>query len=127
LVGNTEPATEVVVTRGVDKYVSTADGNGDFKVTGILLEEGPNVFTLTISDEAGNELEVEEKIKVIYSMDSNVNGNAVADEIPIASGELSKAMQTIFGNNLMMVFGLLAILVFMLSTGFVVIKYKQER
>ncbi len=127
LVGNTEPATEVVVKRGVDKYVSTADENGDFKVTGILLEEGPNVFTLTISDEAGNELEVEEKIKVIYSMDSNVNGNAVADEIPIASGELSKAMQTIFSNNLMMVFGLLAILLFMLSTGFVVVKYKQER
>jgi hypothetical protein len=33
-------------------------------------------------------------------------------------------MQVIFGNNLMVVFGLLAVLTFAFSSGFVLVKYK---
>ena len=124
LTGNVEPNAEVVVRRGTDRYVATCDENGDFVITGILLDEGPNVFGVTIVDEAGNEVEVEERVRVIYSMDSDVDGNAVMDELPVASGELQAAMQTILGNNLMVVFGLLAVLAFVFSSGFVLIKYK---
>jgi hypothetical protein len=127
LVGNVEPNAEVVVRRGTDKYVASCDEEGDFTITGILLDEGPNVFSVTISDEAGNEVEVEERVRVIYSMDSDVDGNAVMDEIPVASGELQAAMEQILGNNLMMVFGFLVVIAFAFSSGFVLVKYKGKR
>jgi hypothetical protein len=126
LIGNVEPNAEVVVTRGTDKYVATCDEQGDFKITEILLEEGPNVFGVSIVDEAGNEVEVDEKVKVTYSMDSDVNGNAVTDEIPVASGELEEAMQKLLGNNLMMLFGLIAMVAFFFSSGFAFLKYKGK-
>ncbi len=127
LVGSVEPNAEVTVTRGTDKYVATCDEQGDFSITEILLDEGPNVFGVSITDEAGNEVELEEKVKVTYSMDSDVNGNAVTDEIPVAAGELEEAMQVLLGNNLMMTFGFLAILGFLLSLGFAFLKYEGKR
>ena len=126
LVGNVEPNAEVIVTRGTDKYVATCDEQGDFRIAEILLDEGPNVFGVSIVDEAGNEVELDEKVKVTYSTDSDVNGNAVTDEIPVASGELEKAMQELLGNNLMMLFGLIAIVGFFFSSGFTFLKYKRE-
>ena len=127
MVGNVEPNAEIVVRRGTDKYVATCGEEGDFRIEGILLEDGPNVFGVTITDEAGNEVEVEEKVRVIYSQDSDIDGDAVMDEIPVASGELQAAMQVIFGNNLMVVFGLLAVLAFAFSSGFVLVKYKGKK
>jgi hypothetical protein len=126
LVGNVEPNAKVIVTRGIDKYVATCDEQGDFKIAEILLDEGPNVFGVSIVDEAGNEVELDEKVKVTYSVDSDVNGNAVTDEIPVASGELEKAMQELLGNNLMMLFGLIAIVGFFFSSGFAFLKYKGK-
>lgn len=127
LVGNVEPNAEVTVIRGTDKYVATCDEQGDFKITEILLDEGPNVFGVSITDKAGNEVELEEKVKVTYSVDSDVNGNAVTDEIPVAAGELEEAMQVLLGNNLMMLFGLFAMVAFFLSSGFVFLKYKGKK
>jgi len=71
--------------------------------------------------------ELEEKVRVTYSEESTVNGDAVMDEIPVASGELEAAMQEIFGNNLMMVFALLAIITFVFSSGFTLVKYKGKK
>lgn len=127
LVGATEPGAEIVVRRGTDKYVEDSGDDGEFRMSGILLDDGPNVFGVTITDEAGNELEVKEKVKVIYSEESDVDGDAVMDEIPVASGELEAAMQIIFGNNLMRLFGLLAVLAFAFSSGFVLVKYKGKK
>lgn len=126
LVGNVEPNAKVTVRRGTDKYVGTCDEEGDFRIEGILLDDGPNVFSLTLMDEAGNEVEVEERVRVIYSEDSDVDGDAVMDELPVASGDLHSAMQTILGNNLMMVFGMLAIVGFLFSSGFVLVKNKSK-
>lgn len=126
LVGNVEPNAEVVVRRGTDKYKATCDEEGDFRIEGILLDDGPNVFGLTLKDEAGNEVEVEEKVRVIYSEDSDVDGDAVMDELPVASGDLQSAMEGVMGNNLMMVFGFLAIVGFFLSSGVVLVKNKSR-
>jgi len=126
LIGNVEPNAEVTVTRGTDKYVATCDEQGDFKITEILLDEGPNVFGVSITDKAGNEVELEEKVKVTYSVGSDVNGNAVTDEIPVAAGELEEAMQVLLGNNLMMLFGLIAMVAFFFSFGFAFLKYKGK-
>lgn len=128
LTGNVEPEAEVVVRRGVDKYSAVCDEEGKFLITGILLDEGPNVFEMEVIDKAGNSVEVEEKVKIVYSVDSDVNGNAVTDEsLPVAAGELEAAMKVIRENNLMAVFGLVALLAFMFSSGFVLVKYKGKR
>jgi hypothetical protein len=126
LIGNVEPNAEVTVTRGTDKYVATCNEQGDFVIAEILLDEGPNVFGVSITDEAGNEVQLDEKVKVTYSADSDVNGNAVTDEIPVAAGELEEAMQKLLGNNLMILFGLLAMVAFFFSFGFVFLKYKRK-
>jgi hypothetical protein len=128
MTGTVEAGAEVTVKRGTDKYVVECDENGEFSISDILLDEGPNVFVLGISDKAGNSIEVEEKVKVAYSMDSDVNGNAVMDsDLPVASGELEAALRIIKENNLMFVFGLIALLVFMFSSGFVLVKYRGKK
>lgn len=125
VVGMVEPNCEATLRRGTDKYVGNCDEQGNFKIEGIVLEDdGPNIFTLEIADEAGNIIEIEEKVKVIYSMESDVDGNAVFDELPVASGELEAAMKVIKENNLMVLFGIIALAALMFSSMFVLVKYK---
>jgi hypothetical protein len=126
VVGTVEPEAEVIVRRGTDKYVAVCDPEGAFIISGILLDEGPNVFGVEIVDKAGNSRDVDEKIKVIYSLDSQISGDAVIDSLPVASGELESALRIIKENNLMAVFGLVALLGFMFSSGFVLVKYKGK-
>ena len=58
------------------------------------------MFNIELKDEAGNETQVEEKIRIIYSEDSSVNGEAVGDtSIPVAAGKLDKAMSVLFETN----------------------------
>ncbi len=125
IVGIVEPNCEATLRRGTDKYVGNCDEEGNFKIEGVVLEDdGPNIFTLEIADEARNIIEVEEKVKVIYSMESDVDGNAVFDELPVASGELEAAMKVIKENNLMVLFGIIALAALMFSSMFVLVKYK---
>lgn len=127
LVGKVEPNAEVILRRGTDKYVVSCDENGDFTMENILLDEGPNVFEMELIDKAGNAVDVEEKIKITFSSDSSVNGNAVTDSLPVASGELTVAMRALFENSLMKVFALVALLSLMFSSGFVLLKYKGKK
>jgi len=131
LAGVSEAGCEVAVKRGTSVYRSECDDSGNFTVKGIALDEGPNVFTMEIKDKAGNVTNVEEKIKVAYSLDSDVNGEAVGDlngagvtdsTLPVASGNLGEALGYILQNELMSIFGLLAIASFMLSSGIVLVK-----
>lgn len=125
IVGTVEPDCEAILRRGTNRYDATCDEEGKFRIDGILLEEdGPNLYTLEIADKAGNSVEIEEKVKVIYSVNSDVDGNAVFDELPVAAGELEAAMRIIRENNLMVLFGIVALLAFMLSSVFVLVKYK---
>lgn len=126
LTGVVEPNTVVTVKRGTGLYRATCDENGNFKISGIVLETGPNVFNIELRDEAGNETKIEEKVRVIYSEDSSVNGEAVDDSsIPVAAGELDEAMSTILGNKLMIIFGILALIGMFSSTG--VLLYKNRK
>ena len=126
LTGVVEPNAVVTVKRGTGLYRATCDKNGNFKISGIVLEVGPNIFNIELKDEAGNELKVEEKVRVIYSKDSSVNGEAVDDtSIPVAAGELDSAMSVILGNKLMILFGILALVGMFSSTG--VLLYKNRK
>ena len=126
LTGVVEPNAVVTVKRGTGLYRATCDEDGKFKISGIVLEVGPNIFNIELKDEAGNELKVEEKVRVIYSKESSVNGEAVDDtSIPVAAGELDSAMAVILGNKLMILFGLLALVGMFSSTG--VLLYKNRK
>lgn len=125
--GKIEKDAQIIIKRGTDFYSATCDQDGNFKLSGIVLDEGANVFNVVIKDKAGNETEVADKIRVTYSPDSDVNGNAVNDEnkkLPKAAGELSSALDALLGNKMMIIFGLLALLAGSAST---VITYKKTK
>lgn len=109
--GKIEENAKISIKRGTDVFGGVCDDKGNFKVSGIKLDEGSNVFSIVIQDEAGNEIVSDKKIKTIYSSDSSVNGNAVSDsKIPVADGNLDDAKMIILGNVLMTVFGIIALL-----------------
>ena len=122
LVGTTEANATVEVKRGTESYDGLSDKEGAFRIEGIPLDEGKNVFSVYISDLAGNEILLDEKIRVTYSPTGSVNGDAVVDEnIPQAAGTFDE----LIGNNLMMVFGILALIAFASSSTVVYLKSKR--
>lgn len=121
LAGTAEPLSTVTVRRGTVINDVIANEQGEFRIENIPLEEGKNVFTVSIKDRAGNEVILEEKIRVTFSPEGEINGDAVVDEnIPQASGELD----ILFGNQLMFVFAIVALVIF--STRLVYL-YKRNR
>ena len=101
--------------------------DGKFVLKDISLrEEGSNVFSVVLKDEAGNSKEVEEKVSVVYSKDSSVNGNAVIDsDLPVAAGELQLALSILKDGQIMGIIGILALIAFLASSGIVI--YKKNR
>lgn len=117
LTGNTEPNVAVQVRRGVSTYEATADEDGNFRVEGIALDEGKNVFYLNLTDLAGNTVTLDEKVRIAYSPNADLNGDGVVDDrdvagtddsLPQASGEFDNLLV----RNLMLIFGLASLFVF---------------
>lgn len=124
LAGSTEPSITVEVRRGVSTYEATSNDDGDFRIEGIVLDEGKNVFYLNLTDPAGNTVTLDEKVRVAYSPEADLNGDGVSDdrdvvsddrdvagagdELPQASGDLDSRLV----RNLMLIFGIAAIFVF---------------
>ena len=122
LAGTTEADATVKVKRGTESYEGLADKTGAFRIEGIPLDEGKNVFSVYITDLAGNEVLLDEKVRVSYSPSGSVNGDAVVDEnIPQAAGTFDE----LIGNNLMMLFGILALIAFISSSAVVYLKNKR--
>lgn len=122
LVGTTEANASVEIKRGTESFDGLADKDGEFRIEGIALDEGKNVFSVYIKDVAGNQTLLDEKVRVSYSPAGSVNGDAVVDEnIPQASGTFDE----IFGNKLMMFFGLIALVAFGSSSAVVYFKNKR--
>lgn len=129
VIGTSDANAEVSLKRGVDSYSAISDAQGSFKITQVMLEEGANVFNVEVEDLAGNMNKVDDKVRVTYSPESDVNGDAVydvttEDGLPVAAGELEDAIEYIFGNNLMVIFGILALVGFGLSSTVMYKKYK---
>lgn len=122
LAGTVEPNTTVEVKRGTETFSALADKDGNFRIEGITLEEGKNVYSVYIKDLAGNQVQLDEKVRVNYSPSGSVNGDAVVDQnIPQAAGTFDELV----GNNLMMIFGILALLAFITSSSVVYLKNKR--
>ena len=122
LVGTTEADATIEVKRGTESFEGLADKEGKFRIEGITLDEGKNVFSVYITDLAGNQVLLDEKVRITYSASGDVNGDAVIDEdIPQAAGTFDE----IFGNQLMMLFGIIALLAFSTSSTFVYLKNRK--
>jgi len=124
ITGEGEPNTFVIVKRGTDVYETKVGDDSKFVIKDIALrDDGVNVYSVVLKDEAGNTKEVEEKVSVIYSEHSSVNGNAVIDsDLPVASGELELALSIIRDGKIMAILGLLALVAFLASSGVVIFK-----
>lgn len=125
LVGTAEPNSSIEVKRGVESFTTVVDSDGNFRIEGITLEEGKNVYSVYVKDAAGNQVLLDEKIRVTYSSTGDVNGDAVVDvqdgDIPQAAGTLDEML----GNTLMMIFGLMALVALMGSSTFVYLKDRR--
>jgi hypothetical protein len=119
LKGNTEPNVSVEIRRGVSTYQATADEQGDFRIEGIALDEGKNVFYINLTDPAGNTVSLDQKVRIAYSPDADLNGDGVSstdgetvagaeDELPEAAGELDNLL----ARRLMLIFGIASLFVF---------------
>lgn len=125
--GKVEKDAQVIIKRGTDYYSATCDDQGNFKIASIALDKGANVFNMLLKDTAGNETVLEGGIKITYSQDSGVNGDAVTDNsLPVAAGEMSRMKDFFLGNNLVMVFGLLALLSGITTTSVLYVKNRKE-
>lgn len=125
--GVVEPDAQVVIKRGTDYYSATCDAEGNFKIASIALDEGANVFNVLIKDVASNETYLEGKIRVTYSPDSDVNGDAVDDEsLPVAAGEEGIMKDFFLGNTLVIIFGILALVGATASTTVMYAKTKRS-
>lgn len=111
IAGDAEPLSTITVKRGTEMYSAVSDDQGKYRIENIALEEGKNVFTVSVKDQAGNEVVLDEKIRVTYSPTGDINGDAVAgvsDDIPQASGEFD----ALIGNQLMLIFAVVAVIAF---------------
>lgn len=124
VVGEGEPGSTVVVKRGTDIYETEIGSDSKFVIKDISLrDEGTNVFSVVLKDEAGNSKEVEEKVSVIYAKESSVNGNAIIDsDLPVAAGELELALSILKDAKIMSLLGVLALIAFVTSSGVVIAK-----
>ncbi len=131
LTGATEANVEVEVRRGVDIYIETADKEGKFKIEDISLDEGKNVFYVSLTDPAGNTVSLDDKVRVAYSPDADLNGDGVSDKdsgavagegdtLPQADGELDNLLV----RNLMIIFALASLFVF---SGSFIFALKREK
>lgn len=129
LKGTVEPNVEVEVRRGVNIYTTTANKDGEFLVEDIALDEGKNVFYVNLTDPAGNTVSLDEKIRVAYSPNADLNGDGVSDDrdiagvddtLPQAAGELDNLLV----RNLMIIFGLASLFVF---SGSSIVAFNRRR
>jgi hypothetical protein len=127
LLGEVEGNTTVTLKRGEKVYAARADDNGLLLINDIPVDEGDNRFIVVLSDDAGNERELSNKVVVTstYAQNGHVNGNGVMD-LPESAGELEAAMAFIFANKLMVTFGVVALMLFSLSSGVVVMRLRKE-
>jgi hypothetical protein len=117
LTGSTEPKVTIEVRRGINTYDATANEEGEFKVEGIALDEGRNVFYLSLTDQAGNTVSLDEKVRIAYSPGADLNGDGVSDDKDVAGTDdtLPQAdglLDNLLVRNLMLIFGLASLFVF---------------
>lgn len=122
-----ENSTVILEDEDGNKYETKADEDGKFKFDDVKLKSGKNVFSIKVKDEAGNEVVSGTEIEITAEGDINGPGASTGpdgtdgtgtdgQQLPESAGELDRAMEFLFGNNIMFVFSILALAVFGAST-----------
>ncbi len=125
--GEAEPNITVrLMEDDEEAYSVETDDEGAFKIEDIALDEGENEFKVELEDKAGNKNVLARRIEVDSLVDAPDEEVLGEEEVPEASGDLSKAFEMILQNNLMTVFGVLVIVALLGSSGFVFVKSRQE-
>ncbi len=124
ITGEVEPNIFVrLLENGETDYEVQADEDGMFEIEDVRLEAGENEFRVELEDRAGNKNVLARRIEVTSLVDAP---EVVDEDLPEASGELASAMNALFNNRLMTVFGVVAMLALVTSSGFVVAKKRNE-
>ncbi|MEA3458760.1 MAG: hypothetical protein U9R21_08810, partial [Candidatus Thermoplasmatota archaeon] len=128
----------VVLEKDGDVYYSEADTDGKFEVVDIAVESGENEFTVSLEDKAGNVTDLGGVVNVLYGSGS-INGDGasatadeessetVDEELPNSAGELEAAMSALGLNNVMVLAGLLALILFVVNSTVVGAKLLKQR
>ncbi len=136
LSGKVEPYAIVKVYDNENEYYTTADKDGNFELDIIDLDKKLNSYTVSITDLAGNETVLDEKIAINYSPDGTVadadgdlngDGASTSPDLPESAGIFDDAMDTVLGNNLMLLFGIVGIAILALNGGIVYAKLSNKR
>ena len=105
------------------EYEVQADEEGFFEIENVRLQAVENEFRVELEDRAGNKNVLARRVTVESLIDAP---EVLGEDIPEASGDLIKAMGVLFNNRMMTVFGSLALLALIMSSGFVVLKKRNE-
>jgi hypothetical protein len=133
--GEAEKNSTVTLKKDGEEYETETDDQGKFEVKDVELKDGENVFKVIVEDEAGNEVTSSSRVKVNKKASGDLNGPGATDtrddangtgdttasaegkgKLPESAGELEAALEVLSQNSLMFGFGVLAALMFALSS-----------
>lgn len=124
ITGEVEPEIYVRLLDNGDVHDEVqADEEGFFEMENVRLEAGENEFRVELEDRAGNKNVLARRVVVTSLVDAP---EIIDEDLPEASGDLFNAMAALFNNRIMMISGVLAILALFTSSGFVLLKKKNE-
>ena len=122
--GTSEPNSTVTMTKDNKTYTTNADNNGNFTFKDIPLVKGNNSFEVAVVDRAGNRTVLDNNVVIAYKP-GDIDGNG-EQNLPESAGNVTDALNYVFGNKLMMSFGFIALLLFILSSSTVAIKLRKD-
>lgn len=126
LSGTVESNATVVLKKSDREYSSVADEFGKFSIKNIPLSVGKNKFEVSLKDNAGNVAKIDSPVVVAYVV-GDLNGNgASTSELPVSSGLFSNQSSYVVGNMLMQIFGIVALLAFVINGSIVAFKLKRS-
>ncbi len=131
ITGTAEPFAIITLKGDTKDYEATADSNGDFIFSDVILAKGANSFSIRVKDRAGNEVVATKKVEIAYEGGS-VNGDGASiivdengNELPESAGELGRALEILAGNKVMLALAGTSFLAFGLSSFLVRRKMKD--
>lgn len=122
--GSVPEPGRIKIKVGDKEYTTETDGQGNFRIRDVQLRSGRNNLEVEVQDRAGNTTKITNPPQIIYAAKASVNGNGASTskgngQIPEAAGELEKALSMLFGNAVLPVMAVLALLAFAASSGLI--------
>ncbi len=120
--GTADPNTTVILHKGGKEFETQTDNEGAFEFKDVTLQSGQNDFTISVRDEAGNEVASSTTVAINFEAGSINGDGASTSQLPESAGELDKINEFLKGNGLMLIMGMLALIAFAASSTVVYLK-----